>query len=148
MITVALLALIVLAISAVALRGRQSTADAAASARSAVQVAEFLQEDLYIVEPHALDRVLPLTGSLAPLTEATVKAKVAGELVAVTVREGESVKQGQVLARIDPTEVQARVAGRAADVAAAQAQLVWAEKNRGQQKVHNNTRQNSAYHDF
>lgn len=135
MIMVAVVVLILLVISAVALRGRQSTADAAAGARSATQVAEFLQEDLYIVEPHALDRVLPLTGSLAPLTEATVKAKVAGELVAVTVREGESVKQGQVLARIDPTEVQARVAARAADVAAARAQLVWAEKNRSQQKA-------------
>ena len=70
-----------------------------------------------------------------PLTEATVKAKVAGELVAVTVREGESVKQGQVLARIDLTEVGAKVAAREADVAAAKAQLVWAEKNRNQQKA-------------
>jgi membrane fusion protein (multidrug efflux system) len=98
-------------------------------------VAEFLQDDLYIVEPRSLDQVLPLTGSLAPLIEATVKAKVAGELVAVTVREGESVKQGQVLARIDLTEVQAKVAAREADVAAARAQLVWAEKNRNQQKA-------------
>lgn len=102
---------------------------------AAAPVAEFLQDDLFIVEPRSLDRVLPLTGSLAPLTEATVKAKVAGELVAVTVREGESVKQGQVLARIDLTEVQARVAAREADVAAAKAQLVWAEKNRNQQKA-------------
>jgi RND family efflux transporter MFP subunit len=53
----------------------------------------------------------------------------------VTVREGESVKQGQMLARIDLTEVGARVAAREADVAAAKAQLVWAEKNRNQQKA-------------
>ena len=102
---------------------------------AAAPVAEFLQNDLYIVEPRDLDQTLPLTGSLAPLTEATVKAKVAGELVAVTVREGESVAQGQVLARIDLTEVQARVAAREADVQAAKAQLVWAEKNRSQQKA-------------
>jgi len=128
-------ALAVVLIGAATLRGRQSAADAAASARSEGPVAEFLQDDLYIVEPRGLDRVLPLTGSLAPLTEATVKAKVAGELVAVTVREGESVKQGQVLARIDLTEVQAKVAAREADVAGARAQLVWAEKNRNQQKA-------------
>jgi RND family efflux transporter MFP subunit len=109
-------------------RAEQKPADAA-------PVAEFLQNDLTIVEPGALERVLPLTGSLAPLNEATVKAKVPGELLAVTVREGESVRQGQVLARIDPTEVQARVAAREADVAAARAQLVWAEKNRVQQKA-------------
>jgi len=96
---------------------------------------EFLQNDLYVVAPGTLERALPVTGSLAPLTEATVKAKVAGELVAVTVREGESVKQGQMLARIDPTEVQARVAARQADVEAAKAQLIWAQKNRGTQKA-------------
>jgi len=100
-----------------------------------VQVAEFLQNDLYIVEPGAMERSLPLTGSLMPLTEATVRAKVAGELVAVAVREGETVKQGQMLARIDLTEVGARVAAREADVAGAKAQLVWAEKNRNQQKA-------------
>ena len=135
MVMMAVVVLVVLAVSALALRGRQTAADAAASAKSAAPVAEFLQDDLYIVEPRNLDRVLPLTGSLMPLTEATVKAKVAGELVAVTVREGESVKQGQVLARIDLTEVQARLAARDADVAAAKAQLIWAEKNRNQQKA-------------
>ena len=132
---VAVVAVIVFAVSTAALRGRQSAADAAASAKSAIPVAEFLQDDLYIVEPRNLDRVLPLTGSLAPLTEATVKAKVAGELIAVAVREGESVRQGQLLAKIDLTEVEARVAAREADVAAAKAQLVWAEKNRNQQKA-------------
>lgn len=135
MVTVAVVAFILLAVSAVALRGRQTAADAPASAKNSAPVAEFLQDDLYIVEPRNLDRLLPLTGSLMPLTEATVKAKVAGELVAVTAREGESVKQGQVLARIDLTEVQARVAARQADVAATKAQLVWAEKNRAQQKA-------------
>ena len=94
---------------------------------------EFLQQDLYIVEPRALERSLPLTGTLSPLNEATVKAKVAGELVQVTVREGETVKQGQMLARIDQTEVMARVAGKQADMEAAKAQLVWAGKNRSTQ---------------
>ncbi len=114
-----------------AVRGQRAGQKPAAAA----PLAEFLQSDLTIVEPGALEQALPLTGSLAPLTEATVKAKVAGELVAVTVREGESVQQGQVLARIDPTEVQARVAARQADVEAARAQLVWAEKNRNTQKA-------------
>ena len=114
-----------------AVRGKRAEHKPAA----ATPVAEFLQNDLVIVEPGALERTLPLTGSLAPLTEATVKAKVAGELVAVNVREGENVKQGQVLAKIDLTEVEAKVAARQADVEAAKAQLVWAEKNRGTQKA-------------
>lgn len=98
-------------------------------------ILEFLPGDLYTVEARTLERTLPLTGTLAPLTEATLKAKVAGELVEVTAREGEAVRQGQVLARIDPTEVRARVAAREADVAAARAQRVWAEKNRATQKA-------------
>lgn len=130
-IVIAFGALVALAGGYAAVRGKRAEQTPAAAA----PVAEFLQNDLYIVEPGALEQALPLTGSLVPLTEATVKAKVAGELVAVTVREGESVKQGQMLARIDLTEVSAKVAAREADVAAAKAQLVWAEKNRNQQKA-------------
>ena len=115
-----------------ALRGKPGNAGPAAPKTA---VLEFTQADLYIVEPRSLERALPLTGTLVTLTEATVKAKVAGELVEVPVREGQSVARGQVLARIDQTEVQARVAARQADVEAAKAQLVWAEKNRNTQKA-------------
>src|SRR3954469_15873841 len=127
--TIAVLALAAMGFGAA--RGKRADGPAPA----ATPVAEFLQDDLYIVAPQSLERMLPVTGSLMPFTEATVKAKVAGELVAVPVREGESVKQGQMLARIDLTEVQARVAAREADVQAAKAQLVWTGKNREQQKA-------------
>jgi RND family efflux transporter MFP subunit len=98
-------------------------------------VIEFTQNDIYVVEAQALERTLPLTGSLSPLIEATLKAKVAGELVEVSAREGQAVKSGQVLARIDQTEVRARVAAREADMQAARALLVWADKNRGTQQA-------------
>lgn len=98
-------------------------------------VLEFTQADLLVVAPETLERRLPLTGTLTPLTQATVRAKVAGELVELGAREGETVRQGQVLARIDPTEVRARVAAREADVEAARAQLVAAEKNRAMQQA-------------
>jgi len=74
LIAVAVVALAALAVSAMALRGRQSAADAAVLAKGALPVAEFLQGDLTTVEPRNLERTLPLTGSLAPLNEATVKA--------------------------------------------------------------------------
>jgi len=114
---------------------RERRAPAGPAGPAVAQVAEFLENDLYTVQPGALERALPITGSLVPFTEATVKAKVAGELMAVAVREGEAVKQGQMLARIDLTEVEARVAAAQADVEAARAQLVWASKNREQQKA-------------
>ena len=101
--------------------------------RAGAPIVEFTQQDLYLVQPQPLDRTLPLTGTLTAFSEATVKAKVAGELQAVSAREGEAVRRGQVVARIDPTEAQARVAARRADVEAARAQLDWARKNRDSQ---------------
>jgi RND family efflux transporter MFP subunit len=115
-----------------AMRGKQR---AAAKPPAAAAVAEFQQADLYIVEPGRLEQSMPLTGSLVPFNEATVKARVPGELIAVPVREGESVKAGQVVARVDLVEVQSRVAAREAEVAATRAQLVLAQKNRDQQKA-------------
>ena len=74
-----------------------------------------------------------LSGTLRPWREATVKARVAGELQALGVREGDAVKSGQVIGRIDATDYRARLAGSEADVAAAQAALIVAEKNQATQ---------------
>ena len=114
---------------------RSKNVDVKAAAVVKVPVLEFVPEDLYTTKQEATARTLPITGNLMALTTATLKAKVAGELVEVTVREGQPVRQGQLLARIDQTEVQARVAARSADVAAARAQLQLAEKNRTTQKA-------------
>ena len=114
---------------------RHRSVDAKAAVAGKVPALEFVPEDLYTVTQRAMARTLPVTGTLMALATATVKAKVAGELVEVTVREGQSVRQGQLLARIDQTEVQARVAARSADAAAARAQLQLAEKNRITQKA-------------
>ncbi len=132
-----LLALVVIVLGTVsglgALRNRNVEAKAAAIAKA--PTLEFVTEDLYTTRQETMFRTLPVTGTLMALTTATVKAKVAGELVEVTVREGQPVRRGQLLARIDQTEVQARVAARSADVAAARAQLQLAEKNRSTQKA-------------
>lgn len=133
----AVLLVAVVAIGAVAGLGalRHRSVDAKAAASAKAPVLEFVPDDLYTVRQVTLTRTLPVTGTLMALTAATVKAKVAGELVEVTVREGQPVRQGQLLARIDQTEVQARVAARSADAAAARAQLQLAEKNRITQKA-------------
>ena len=114
---------------------RSRSVEATTPATPSANVLEFAPEDLYTVKQNALERTLPITGTLTALTAATVKAKVAGELVEVTVREGQSVRQGQLLARIDQTEVQARAAARSADTEVARAQLQLADKNRNTQKA-------------
>ena len=90
--------------------------------------------DLISAELRPMAPTVPLSGTLRPWREATVKAKVAGELEALGVREGDAVKQGQVIGRIDAADYRARLAGSEADVAAAQAALIVAEKNQATQE--------------
>jgi len=123
------------AFAAVGLRDRPAGSAKTVPPAPALSAAEFQGEDLYTVVAGRLEHRVPVTGSLAPLTEAMVKARVAGELLQVSVREGERVRRAQVVARVDVTEVRARVSAREADVEAAKAQLVWAGKNRAQQRA-------------
>jgi len=58
-----------------------------------------------------------------PNSPANVSFLVSGKIVFVGPREGEFVKQGQVLARIDPTDFTLSVKGAAAQAASAQAAL-------------------------
>ena len=95
---------------------------------------EFAASDLVAAEQRSMAPTVQLSGTLRPWREATVKARVAGELQALSVREGDAVKQGQVIGRIDLTDYRARLAGGEADVAAAQAALGVAEKNQATQE--------------
>lgn len=69
--------------------------------------AELAPADVALVESRALSELLPLSGSLMPVVQAMVKSKVAGELLSVSVREGQSVAKGEVIARIDTKNQQA-----------------------------------------
>jgi membrane fusion protein, multidrug efflux system len=111
------------------------TDSAAQLAAPAQAVLEFSAGDIVVAETRELARSVPITGTLRPFGEALVKAKSAGELQQLAVREGQSVTKGQVLGRIDPTEAQARVAERQADLEGARSQLQLADKNRTTQKA-------------
>jgi RND family efflux transporter MFP subunit len=68
--------------------------------------------------------VLQATGYVVARRKATVAAQIIGTLTSVDVEEGQHVKQGQVLARIDDTQYVAQLAAAKAQHAAAQAQVV------------------------
>ena len=107
---------------------------APASSPPAAAMLEFSAADLVAAELRPMAPMVQVSGTLRPWREATVKAKVAGELQSLTVREGDAVKQGQVIGRIDATDYRARLAGGVADVAAAEAALGIAEKNQATQE--------------
>ncbi|WP_019499831.1 HlyD family secretion protein [Pseudanabaena sp. PCC 6802] len=71
-----------------------------------------------LLKPPA-DRGLHASGRLEGY-ETDVAAKTGGRISFIAVREGDKVKQGQVLVRIDDSEVQAQLRGAKAQVASAQ----------------------------
>jgi RND family efflux transporter MFP subunit len=91
---------------------------------------EFAAGDLTYVQSMPLARWLPVSGTLQPVRQAIVKAKVAGDVKQVTTREGEAIQAGQVLARIDTTDLEARLIDRIGALESAKAQLALAEKTR------------------
>ena len=97
------------AVAAIALRGHAatvetSTAVAAASSSDAA--------------------VLQATGYVVARRQATISAQIIGTLTQVSVDEGAHVRQGQILARLDPTAYQAQLDSTKAQYAAAQAGVI------------------------
>ncbi|MGB3071521.1 MAG: efflux RND transporter periplasmic adaptor subunit [Ottowia sp.] len=68
---------------------------------------------------------VPVSGTLKAVSSAVVKARVSGELQGLTVREGDKVSAGQVIARIESSEYPNRVrqAEQQADAARAQVDI-------------------------
>src|SRR5476651_2644081 len=66
-------------------------ASAPAKADAKPTVFELAGGDVAAIEEHALSVSLPLSGSLAPLSQATIKAKVSGQVASTTLQEGQAV---------------------------------------------------------
>lgn len=86
---------------------------------------ELAASDVFTARTQTLSLGIAVSGALKASQSAIVKARVAGELQELSVREGDRVQAGQVIARIDPTEYQARVrqAQQQADAARAQVDI-------------------------
>ena len=105
-------ALIVAAVAALALRvvnQRRAQAVAAAAPASAALALDLGTADVTTARTLELSRTLPLSGGLRSVNSAVVKARVAAEVKTLTVREGDAVKAGQVIGRLDTSEFELRV---------------------------------------
>jgi RND family efflux transporter MFP subunit len=80
--------------------------------------------DLVPARRTELVRTVSLSGNIQAVNSVVIKARIPGEVVALSVREGDAVQQGQVLVRLDTRDPQARLEQARQQAAAAQAQ--WA----------------------
>ncbi len=106
-------------------RAQQQSASATPTLQTQIEIA---QTDVLLVQERSLTQTLGVSGTVKALNYAVIKAKVAGELKEVTVREGDRVNAGQVLARIDPIEYQQRWNQLKEQAAAAKSQLEIAQR--------------------
>jgi len=107
----------------------QAGAPGGAAKKDKEPVHELSQRDVAVIEARPLAVTLPLSGSLSPLAQATVKSKVSGVILASSVQEGMAVTAGQPIARLIDAEARARVAQQQAMLADADARLALAKKN-------------------
>ena len=127
----AAVALVLAAGAGKAFQARQAKQAQAAEAAEALRkptVFELATSDVVQARTRTLVQTVPISGVLRAANTAVVKAKVAGELSGLQVREGDAVQAGQVLGRIDTTEYQARTQQAAQQAQAAAAQVAIAQR--------------------
>jgi RND family efflux transporter MFP subunit len=109
------LTLIVVALAIVAggvawWRAQHAPVAAAVPSTAAAEPAlELGEPDLVHARRVELAHVVEVSGGLRALDSAFVKARVPGEVQAVLAREGDAVRRGQPLVRLDPTELDWRL---------------------------------------
>ena len=125
-VALVLLALAAAVLGALSARKTQQQALAISTAGKAQTVVELAASDVVQAKTRELSQGLALSGPLKAFNSAFVKARVAGELQGLSLREGDTVKAGQVVAQVDASEYQSRVqqAQQQADSARAQVDIV------------------------
>jgi membrane fusion protein, multidrug efflux system len=91
-------------------------------------VFELTRADFATIEARELRLNLPVSGTLTPLNQATVKSKVAAEVKETLVTEGMPVTRGQAVMRLDTADLASRVSTQQASLEEAKAKLSLAQK--------------------
>jgi RND family efflux transporter MFP subunit len=117
------------ALRALSARKTQRDALAAQAARPAQAAVELMASDVVQVRMVELPHTLALSGALKAVNSATVKARVPGELQGLVLREGDFVKAGDIVARIDATEYLARAKQAQQQAESARAQVDIAKRS-------------------
>src|SRR5262245_22792632 len=86
------------------------------------------------VEQRAAGDTVSITGNVQAQTEVNLSFRVDGRMVERNVNVGDTVKPGQLVARLDPSNEQSALSGVQAQLTAARAQLVEQRNNYNRQK--------------
>ena len=89
---------------------------------------ELSETEIAVAQTMTMTQGVPISGTLKAVRTAMVKARVAGELVMLEVREGDAVKMGQIVAQVDNTEYLARQRQAQQQAEAARAQVDVAQR--------------------
>ncbi len=90
-----------------------------------------------VVERGTVTASVSANGVLQPLTTVEVKSNVGGQIVKLAVEEGDVVKAGQLIARIDPTDTLTAYEQSQADLASAQSKVSQAREQLAMQHAQN-----------
>lgn len=107
---------------------KNKTAEALSTKPQANLPIELTISDVFNAQTITMTQGLPVSGTLKASRSAMIKARVAGELMALEVREGDAVKAGQIIAKVDPTEYLARQRQAQQQAEAARAQVEIAQR--------------------
>jgi len=118
-----LAALLIAAFVLRALQARKAEQNAAAPVARAGIALDLAPGDVVTARTLPLGRSLEVSGGLKAVNSAVVKAKVAAEVRSLSVREGDSVKAGQLLGQLDTTELDWRLRQAEQTASSARAQL-------------------------
>ena len=75
--------------------------------------------------------VLEMKGYIVPVRQVTVSPKVAGQVLVLSIEEGQKVKEGEVLARLDPAKYEGELRLARARLKLAEAQFAKAKEGGG-----------------
>ena len=107
---------------------KNKTAEALSTKPQATLPIELTASDVFNAQNITMTQGLPVSGTLKASRSAMIKARVAGELITLEVREGDAVKAGQIIAKVDPTEYLARQRQAQQQAEAARAQVEIAQR--------------------
>jgi RND family efflux transporter MFP subunit len=115
--------------------GKTPSAAANGASATAARPLELIAAELHTIKPRGLVDTVRFTGTTQPIDQTIVKARVAGRLAEVLVREGDRVAKDQVLARFEANELQSKVNERQSALDAARADARWTARDRSDKET-------------